>query len=176
MGYQLVSKALRVFQEFVGGEDNCLHYNVPTAKSSFCQLIDYFEAKYINGVSFVDPFYSLHWAKLKTYCLKIFVCVCRYKGERIALNTEPLFFSNPVSWTTRNLMTLDPVSSLLLLLLPLLPLPKLHLLGLWSVDQLMRGLSTQTLHSLVYLNLNRRMVTYQRRMWCTPTYRVYKLC
>ena len=77
-------------------------------------------------------------------------------------------FSNPVSWTTRNLMTLDPVSSLLLL-------PKLHLPGPWSVDQFMRGLSTQILHSLVCLNLNQRMVTYQRRMWCTPTYRVYKL-
>lgn len=60
MGYELVSKALRVFQEFGGGEDNCLHYNVPTAKASFCQLIDSFEAKYINGFSFVDPFYSLH--------------------------------------------------------------------------------------------------------------------
>ena len=163
------------FKNFSVVKNISLHYNVPTAKSSFCQLIDSFEAKYINVVSFVDPFYSLHWAKLKTYCLKIFVCVCRYKGERTALNTEPLFFSNPVSWTTRNLMTLDPVSSLLLLLL-LLPLPKLHLLGLWSVDQLMRGLNTQTLHSLVYLNLNRRMVTYQRRMWCTPTYRVYKFC
>ena len=91
------------------------------------------------------------------------------KGERIAFNTEPFFFSNPVNWTTRNLMTLDPVSSLLLLLL------KLHLLGPWSVDQLMRGLSTQILRSLVYLNLNRRMVTSRRRTWCTPTYRVYKL-
>ena len=161
------------FKNLLVVKNSSLHY-VPTAKSSFCQLIDSFEAKYINGVSFVDAFYSLHWAKLKTYCLKLFVCVCRYKGERIALNTEPLFFSNPVSWTTRNLMTLDPVSSLLLLLL--LPLPKLHLLGPWSVDQLMRGQSTQILHSLVYLNLNRRMVTYQRRMWCTPTYRVYKLC
>lgn len=32
-----------------------LHYNVPTAKSSFCQLIDSFEAKWINGVPFVYP-------------------------------------------------------------------------------------------------------------------------
>ena len=94
------------------------------------------------------------------------VCVCINRNKR---RNNPFFFSNPVSWTTRNLMILDPVSSLLLLL------PKLHLLGPWSVDQLMRGLSTQILHSLVCLNLNQRMVTYQRRMWCTPTYRVYKL-
>lgn len=43
-----------------------LHYNVPTAKSSICQLIDSFESKCFNGVTFVDPFYSFHWAKLKT--------------------------------------------------------------------------------------------------------------
>ena len=142
-----------------------LHYNIPTAKSSFCQLKDSFEAKWINGVPFVYP------GKRKKK-LKFFICVCvsGYKRERFVLNTKPFFFSNPVNWITRNLMTLDPVSSLLLLL------PKLHLLGPWSVDQLMRGLSTQTLHSLVCLNPNRHMVTFRRRMWCTPTYRVYKLC
>ena len=74
-----------------------MHYNVPTAKSSFCQLINSFEAKYINGVPFVDPFYSLQRAKLKTYCLNFFlyVSVSVYiKQERIALNTEP-FFQQP---------------------------------------------------------------------------------
>ena len=72
-----------------------LHYNVPKAKSSFCQLIDSFEAKYINGVSFVDPFYSLHWAKLKTYCLKRFVCVCRYKGRKNCAEYRTSFFQQP---------------------------------------------------------------------------------
>ena len=75
-----------------------MHYSVPTAKSSFCQLIDSFEVKCFNGVPFVDPFYSLHWAKLKTFFKIFFVSVLvDMKGERIALNTEPLFFSNPVS-------------------------------------------------------------------------------
>ena len=102
-----------------------------------------------------------------TFCFA--VALVGHRIYPLLLNTILFYvFSNPVSWTTRNLMTLDPVSSLLLL-------PKLHLLGPWSVDQFMRGLSTQILHSLVCLNLNQRMVTYQRRMWCTPTYRVYKL-
>ena len=51
------------------------HYNVPIVKSSFCQLIDSFEAKCFNGVPFVDPFYSLHGAKVKT-SFKIF-CLCQ---------------------------------------------------------------------------------------------------
>ena len=59
-----------------------LHYNVQTAKSS--QLLDSFEAKCFNGAPFVDPFYSLHWAKLGTYCFNFF----------IVLNTEP-FFQQP---------------------------------------------------------------------------------
>ena len=56
-GIPVVSKALRNFQEFVSvGEPLSIQYYVPTAKSLFCQLMDPFEAKYFDGVPFVDPF------------------------------------------------------------------------------------------------------------------------
>ena len=62
MGSEWVSKALS-FKNLLVVKNISLHYNVPTAESLFCQLIDSFEAKCFNGVPFVDPFYSLHWAK-----------------------------------------------------------------------------------------------------------------
>ena len=80
MGSEWVSKALRVI-----------------VKSSFCQLIDSFEAKCFNGVPFVDPFYSLHWAEFKTYLLKFSVCVCvsRYNRGKDCPEYRTSFFQQP---------------------------------------------------------------------------------
>ena len=62
-----------------------LHYNVATAKSSFCQLIDSFEAKcFAQGKG----------KKIFLNFLSVSVSV-DIKGERIVLNTEPFFFQQP---------------------------------------------------------------------------------
>ena len=74
-----------------------LHNSVPIAKSSFCQLIDSFKAKCFNGVPFKDRFYSLHWAKFKTYFFKFSVCVCvsRYNRGKDCPEDRTSFFQQP---------------------------------------------------------------------------------
>ena len=64
-----------------------LHYNVPTAKSSFCQLIDSFEAKWIN--SLIVPF---------VYPGQSYMCLCQYldiKEKDLCWIPNLFFFQQP---------------------------------------------------------------------------------